>query len=73
MPTAFEGRLHVASITQGPSSVANYRAYFNELLLRCDLDEDLNFTLARFKNGLRPKICRVLAAYKLDSLDQVFQ
>lgn len=46
---------------------------FEELLLICDIREDLSFTINRFKSGLRSHINRCLAPYHLDSIEVTFE
>lgn len=46
---------------------------FDELAIKRNLREDLDFTLFLFKNGFYSQIWRTLPTYNLDSHDQTFQ
>ena len=50
-----------------------YIAQFDELLMRCGVDEDLKVTLSRFKAGLRGDIQRKLFLLHVLTLEQAYQ
>ena len=47
-------------LRQGDGTVAEYIACFNDLMIRCNLDEEPVATLARFSAGLRLEYQREL-------------
>lgn len=75
VPPSYRQRLleQLSSMIQGSNSIAECMAQFDEFLIRCDLDEETSFILARFKNRLHSDIRHALSTYSLESLNHVFQ
>lgn len=49
--------------------VAEFQTKLHELVLRCDVTEDPNVTLSRFRIGLRPDIKKELLLHLVHNLD----
>lgn len=47
-------------------------AYFDELLICCDVSEDSELTLTRFERGLQPEICHEMMFHTIDRLEVAF-
>lgn len=51
------------NLRQSTSNVSDYLARFEELMLRCEIDEEPFITVSRFFNGLRVDIKREVILY----------
>ena len=53
--------------------VADYIARFDELMIRCNIDEEPVATLARFRAGLRPDYQRELILQEISTLEKAYR
>ena len=60
-------------LRQGDGSVADYIAQFDELMIRCNIDEEPEATLARFRAGLRPEYQRELILQEITTLEKAYR
>ena len=58
---------------QDDGTVAEYIARFDDLMIRCNLDEEPVVTLARFRIGLRPEYQRELVLQEVSTLEKAYQ
>ena len=56
-------------LQQGDGSVVDYIARFDDLMIRCNVDDKPVATLARFRAGLRPEYQRALVLYEVSTLE----
>ena len=56
---------------QGEGSVADYIARFDDLMIRCNVDEEPTTTLARFRAGLRSEFQRELVLQEVSTLEKL--
>ena len=60
-------------LRQGEGTVADYISRFDDLMIRCNLDEEPVATLARFRAGLRPEFQRELVLQEVTSLEKAYR
>ena len=60
-------------LRQGDSTVADYIARFDDLMIHCNLDEEPVATLARFRAGLRPEFQRELVLQEVSTLEKAYR
>ena len=60
-------------LRQGSKSVDEYIAKFDEYSMRCDLDEDEDVVLSKFRAGLRDDIKRELYLREVRDIEQAYQ
>ena len=60
-------------LTQGPRPVGEYISKFDEFLSRCDLQEDEQVILSRFKAGLKEELQRELLLREISTLQHAYQ
>jgi len=63
--------LELHHLTQGSKSVVEYTHDFEQLLLKCDLNEDESQTLIRYLSGLEEKIAHVVELYPYTFLNEL--
>ena len=59
-------------LRQGEGTVLEYINRFDELMIRCNLDEEPMATLARFRAGLRTEFQRELVLQEVTSLEKAY-
>ena len=66
-------KLH--NIRQGSMSVHDYTTEFDDLTLRCEMQEDSSQVIFRYRSGLRSDIQRALFihSHKIETLEQASQ
>ena len=57
-------------LCQGDGTVADYIAQFDKLMIRCNIDEELEATLARFRAGHRLEYQRELILQEITTLEK---
>ena len=60
-------------LRQGEGTVADYISLFDDLMIRCNLDEEPVATLARFRAGLRPEFQLELVLQEVTSLEKAYR
>ena len=60
-------------LLQEEGMVADYIARFDDLMIRCNVDEELMATLARFRAGLRPEFQRELVLHEVSTLERAYR
>ena len=60
-------------LQQGDGSVVDYIARFDDLMIRCNVDDEPVATLARFRVGLRPEYQRALVLYEVSTLEKAYR
>ena len=60
-------------LRQGEGSVADYIARFDDLMIRCNVDEEPMATLVRFWAGLRSEFQRELVLQEVSTLEKAYQ
>ena len=60
-------------LRQGEGTVAEYITRFDDLMIRCNLDEEPVATLARFRAGLRPEYQRELVLQEISTLEKAYR
>ena len=60
-------------LQQGDSTVAEYIAKFDDLMIRCNVDEEPVATLARFRAGLRSEYHRELILREVTTLEKAYR
>ena len=60
-------------LRHGDGSIAEYIARFDDLMIRCNLDEEPVATLARFRAGLRPEYQRELILQEVTTLEKAYR
>ena len=60
-------------LRQGDNSVVDYIARFDDLMIRCNIDEEPVATLARFRAGLRPEYQRELVLQEITTLEKAYR
>ena len=60
-------------LRHGEGTVAEYIARFDDLMIRCNLDEKPVATLTRFRAGLRPKYQRELVLQEVSTLEKAYR
>ena len=60
-------------LRQGDGTIAEYIARFDDLTIRCNLDEEPVATLARFRAGLRPEYQRELILQEVTTLEKAYR
>ena len=60
-------------LRQGDGTVADYISRFDDLMIRCNLDEEPMATLARFRAGLRSEFQRELVLQEVSSLEKAYR
>ena len=63
----------LSSLKQGNMTVKEYMNKFDELVVRCDIQENSRLTLSRFRTGLRPTLQREMLQHTVESVDEAFQ
>ena len=63
--------LKLHHLKQGSKSVEEYTRDFEQLLLKCDLQEDESQTLIRYLSGLNEEIAHVVELHPYSSLDEL--
>ena len=60
-------------LQQGDGTVVDYITRFNDLMIRCNVDEEPVATLARFRAGLRPEYQRELVLHEVSNLEKAYR
>ena len=60
-------------LQQGDGSVADYITRFDDLMIRCNIDEEPVAILARFRAGLRLEYQRELVLHKVSTLEKAYR
>ena len=60
-------------LRQEEGTVADYVARFDDLMIRCNVDEEPMATLARFRAGLRPEFQRELVLQEVSTLEKAYR
>ena len=60
-------------LRQGDGSVVDYISRFDDLMIRCNLDEEPMATLARFRAGLQPEYQRELVLQEVSTLEKAYR
>ena len=60
-------------LRQEEGTVADYIARFDDLMIRCNVDEEPMATLARFRAGLRPEYQRELVLQEVSTLEKAYK
>ncbi|KAI9177710.1 hypothetical protein LWI28_018373 [Acer negundo] len=60
------------NIKQFSSSVNDYMSVFDDLLIRCNIKEEPNVTVARFLNGLKFEVKRVVSIHNPETLEDAY-
>ena len=60
-------------LQQGDSTIAEYIAKFDDLMIWCNVEEEPVATLARFKAGLRPEFQRELILREVTTLEKAYR
>ena len=60
-------------LRQEEGTVADYIARFDDLMIRCNVDEEPMATLARFRAGLRPEYQRELVLQEVSTLEKAYR
>ena len=60
-------------LRQGDGTVGDYIARFDDLMIRCNIDEEPLATLARFRAGLRPEYQRELILQEVSTLEKAYR
>ena len=60
-------------LRQGDDTIAEHIARFNDLMIRCNLDEEPVATLARFCAGLRPEYQCELVLHEVSTLEKAYR
>ena len=60
-------------LRQEQGMVADYIARFDDLMIRCNIDEEPMATLARFRAGLRPEFQRELVLQEVSTLEKAYR
>ena len=60
-------------LREGDGTVADYIARFDELMIRCNIDEEPVATLAHFRAGLRPNYQRELILQEISTLEKAYR
>lgn len=73
LPTHYlhDNYLKLHNLKQGTKSVEEYTREFEQLLLKCDLNEEENQTLVRYLSGLDENIAHVIELHPYSSLDEL--
>nr|CAD1838142.1 unnamed protein product [Ananas comosus var. bracteatus] len=61
------------SLRQGSMSVADYMQKFDEISIRCNVQEEEDMTLARFRRGLREEIQKEITPHRVNTVEDAFQ
>ena len=61
------------NLRQGEGTVTDYIAKFDDLMIRCNLEEEPMATLARFRAGLRPEFQRELILQEVSTLERAYR
>ncbi|KAK9951474.1 hypothetical protein M0R45_006914 [Rubus argutus] len=75
VPLSYQERLldQWQSLRQGTMTAEEFIDKFEELMLRCNVNEDPSVTLARFRTGLRPELQKELIPHDVYSLERAYQ
>jgi hypothetical protein len=75
LPTYYRSKLveQLFNLRQSTSSVSDYLARFEELMLRCSIYEEPFITVSRFVNGLRVDIKREVTLYNPSYFEEAYQ
>ena len=60
-------------LLQEEGTVADYIARFDDLMIRCNVDEEPMATLARFRAGRRPEFQRELVLQEVSTLEKAYR
>ena len=60
-------------LRQNEGTVADYIARFDDLMIRCNVDEEPMATLARFRDGLRQEFQRELVLHEVSTLERAYR
>ena len=60
------------NIKQSSSSVTDYMSVFDDLLIRCNIKEEPDVTIAKFLNGLKFEVKRVVSIHNPDTLEDAY-
>ena len=60
-------------LRQGEGTVSEYISRFDDLMIRCNIDEEPMATLARFRAGLRSEFQRELVLHEVTSLEKAYR
>ena len=74
LPTYYRNALldQYLNIKQSSSSVTDYMSVFDDLLIRCNIKEEPDVTVARFLNGLKFEVKRVVSIHNPDTLEDAY-
>ena len=74
LPTYYRSALldQYLNIKQSSSSVTDYMSVFDDLLIRCNIKEEPDVTVARFLNGLKFEVKRVVSRHNPDTLEDAY-
>ncbi|KAI9186201.1 hypothetical protein LWI28_014775 [Acer negundo] len=74
LPTYYRSALldQYLNIKQSSSSVNDYMSIFYDLLIRCNIKEEPNVTVARFLNGLKFEVKRVVSIHNPETLEDAY-
>ena len=75
LPVSYHQRLldQWHRLVQGNKSVTEYIAKFDELAMRCGIDESESMILSRFRSGLHDDVKRELYMREVWDLEQAYQ
>ena len=75
LPQSYQDRLldQRSNLRQGSMSVTEYINKFEELNLRCNVQEDLSGRISKFRTGLRQEFQRKLITVKTASLEDIYE
>lgn len=63
----------LSNLHQCSSTLSEYMMPFDELIIHCDVQEDCELTLSRFKNGLHSKIQHEIGSHTMKTIEYAFQ
>ncbi|TXG68718.1 hypothetical protein EZV62_003653 [Acer yangbiense] len=74
LPTYYRSALldQYLNIKQSSSSVNDYMSVFDDLLIRCNIKEEPDVTVARFINGLKFELKRVVSIHNPETLEDAY-
>ncbi|KAI9200279.1 hypothetical protein LWI28_005289 [Acer negundo] len=74
LPTYYRSALldQYLNIKQSSSSVNDHMSVFDDLLIRCNIKEEPDVTVARFLNGLKFEVKRVVSIHNPETLEDAY-
>ncbi|KAI9166035.1 hypothetical protein LWI28_025083 [Acer negundo] len=74
LPTYYRSALldQYLNIKQSSSNVNDYMSVFDDLLIRCNIKEEPDVTIARFLNGLKFEVKRVVSIHNPETLEDAY-